>query len=163
MTGPDSGVGEIGARPSPFWRLFFRMAYGSLRLIDPAIRVWWRRRLPGIRGVVDVEVRGRRTGRRRRTLLTQLVVEGAIYIGHPNGPSGWTRNAEAAGFVSVLQADGRHERYRPIRLHAGPERERVIAETWVQQPFAGNVVYWLARDHVRAVGMYYRLAARDQT
>jgi hypothetical protein len=158
---------EDRARPSRFWRLFFRIAYRLLRVIDPALRVWWRSRLPGLRGVIDLEVQGRRSGRSRRTLLTELSVDDASYVGHPNGSCGWTRNVDADGLVVVhrrVRTDHRRlsvDRHRAVRLHAGPERERVIAATWSQQPFPANVIYWLARDHLRGVGVYYRLAGQD--
>jgi hypothetical protein len=42
------------------------------------------------------------------------------------------------------------------RLDAGPERDRAIAAT-SQHVFPGNVVYRLARRHIRAVGVYFAL------
>ena len=33
----------------------------------------------------------------------------------------------------------------------------MIRATFRQHPFPGNVLYWLARRHVRAVGTYYRI------
>jgi hypothetical protein len=48
-------------------------------------------------------------------------------------------------------------RVRTVLLPVGEERSDAIQATFSQQPFPGNVVYWLARRHVRAVGRYYRL------
>lgn len=138
------------------WDLFFRAGYRLLRLLDPILRWLWRHRI-ALRRSVDVVVRGRRTGRPRRVLLTLLTVGDAIYIGHPNGIAPWTRNVDAAGTVDLIDVDGQRRSFRPVRLWAGPEREAVIRATWSQQPFPANVAYTLAWDHVRRVGVYFRL------
>jgi hypothetical protein len=39
-----SADGQAGGAAG--WRVFFRVAYRFLRLIDPVIRLWWRARLP---------------------------------------------------------------------------------------------------------------------
>ena len=100
---------------------------------------------------------GRRTGRPRPLIVTSLTVDGALYVGHPNGDVAWTRNVEAAGEVRVVSADGSGRRMRAIRLRPGPERESVIRATWSQQPFPANLLYSAARGHVRRVGVYFRL------
>ena len=143
------------------WSLFFRAMYRGLRFADPVLRVLWRRRIAGLGRIVDVRVPGRGTGIERRTLVTMLDVDGRSYIGHPNGRAEWTRNVEAAGVVE-LRFPGRESTESPahlrsIRLYGGPERESVIRATWSQQPFPANIVYALARRHVREVGVYFRL------
>jgi hypothetical protein len=45
---------------------------------------------------------------------------------------------------------------------SGTERQQVIQATWSQQPFPASVVYWLAREHIRAVGVYVRLEPDGQ-
>jgi hypothetical protein len=100
---------------------------------------------------------GRRSGRTRHILVTELNVDGTRYVGHPNGATAWTRNVEAVAAYALRLADGTAEDGRAIRLRAGPERERVIRATWAQQPVPGNAIYWLAREHIRAVGVYFRL------
>jgi hypothetical protein len=150
-------AGPEPARGSTAWRVFFRVAYRILRLIDPAIRLWWRTRMPGLAPVVDLEVVGRRTNRLHRILLTELSVAGARYLGHPNGHAAWTRNVQAAGAYSLSRADGRREHGRATPLTNGREREGVIRATWAQQPFPANAIYWFARDHIRQVGVYFRL------
>jgi hypothetical protein len=45
---------------------------------------------------------------------------------------------------------------RAVLLPPGQERSAVISAT-NQHPFPGNLVYWLARRHILAVGRYYRL------
>ncbi len=79
------------------------------------------------------------------------------YLGHPDGTCAWTRNLEAAGGGRLLHPGRAPERVVASRLPAGAEREAVIRATFRQHPFPGNVLYWLARRHVRAVGTYYRI------
>jgi hypothetical protein len=153
MSHSTLGIG----RGSAGWRWFFRALYRVLRLLDPLIRWWWRSGTPGLARSADVLVAGRVSGRPRSVLVTLLTVDGVGYIGHPNGAAPWTRNVEAAGSFELGFADGRRTQVRAIRVSAGPEREAVIRATWSQQPFPGNVIYSLARRHVRQVGVYYRL------
>ncbi len=112
----------------------------------------------GLADTAELVVSGRRSGRPRSILVGLLVVDGAWYAGHPNGHSEWTQNLEAAGVAEVRRADLGRVRVAAERLPHAEERERVIAATWRQHPFPGNVFYWLARRHIRAVGTYYRLA-----
>jgi deazaflavin-dependent oxidoreductase (nitroreductase family) len=143
------------------WHLFFRIGYRFLRVIDPLIRLAWRAGFTGLARIADLETVGRRSGRPRRTLLTVLTFDGRRYVGHPDGPTAWTRNLEAGGPVAVRYRLGATVPIRALRLEAGPERDGVIRATWSQQPFPSNVVYWSAREHVQAVGVYYRLEDRE--
>lgn len=151
MTGPAIDRGVL------FWRIAFRAAYRVIRLMDPLIRRAWRSGSGGLGRAVELDVAGRRTGQARPTLVTGLTVDGRDYVGHPNGDTGWTRNVEAAGQLRVVAADGSARQVRAIRLPSGPERESVIRATWSQQPFPANLMYSAARDHVRRVGVYFRL------
>jgi hypothetical protein len=150
-------------RASRFWRFSLLVMYRGLRLIDPLIRSWQANGLGGLDGVVEVSIIGRTTGRSRATLLTLLSVGGEWYIGHPNGESAWTRNAEAAGVVRIDPPSAHGSAFSVVRLPRGPERDSVIAATRVQQPFPGNLVYRAATRHIYAVGVYFRLvpAAED--
>ena len=139
------------------WRLAFRALYRLLRWLDPLLRAWWRLGLPPLGRSVVVESVGRRTGRPRYVLVTLLTVGETAYVGHPNGDTAWTRNVEAAAAVVLVDAAGRRTPRRAIRLPRGPERDAVIRATWTQQPFPGDVIYALARHHVSAVGVYFRL------
>lgn len=143
------------ARASRAWTIAFRILYRLLRLVDPLIRVWYG--MFGLADSAELIVSGRRSGRPRSILVGLLVVDGAWYVGHPNGHSEWTRNLEAAGVAEVRRGDVGCVRVAAERLPDADERERVIAATWRQHPFPGNVIYWLARRHIRAVGRYYRL------
>ncbi|HEY7735589.1 MAG TPA: hypothetical protein VH813_02220 [Candidatus Limnocylindrales bacterium] len=143
------------------WSLYFRAQYRLLRVVDPILRWWWHRSLPGLGPIVDLHIPGRRTGRRYRTLLTLLAIDDRWYVGHPNGDAGWTRNLAAAGRATLVASDGSTRDVAPIRLYGGPEREAVIRATWSQHPLPGNLVYALARRHVRATGVYLRLVPRE--
>jgi hypothetical protein len=131
--------------------------YRGLRLIDPLIRSWRANGLAGLDGVVEVSIVGRTSGRQRATLLTLLSVGDEWYIGHPNGDTAWTRNAEAAGVVRIDPPSAHGSAFHVVRLRRGAERDAVIAATHVQQPFPGNLVYRAATRHIAAVGVYFRL------
>jgi hypothetical protein len=151
-------IAELGRpRASAAWRIVFRVSYRIIRLADPLIRSVVALGWPPLDGIVRISVPGRASGRMRRTLLTLLHVEGAWYVGHPNGSAAWTRNAEAAGWVEVdpPRADG--PRFAVHRLGPGPERDAVVRATWSQQPFPANLLYRAAARHVAAVGVYFRL------
>lgn len=162
MTGGRGG-GSAG------WRFVFRAFYRLVRLIDPAIRAWLRLGGPGLGRTVRLTVPGRRTGRPRPVLLTALTVDGRLYLGHPNGPTAWTRNLDAGGGRATLALPGgdrgsRDDRdlgtARPVRaerLHPGRERDRVIRSTWDQQPVLADLLYRAAHRHIDAVGVYYRI------
>ena len=144
-------------RGSTFWRFFFRAMYRLIRILDPLIRPLWRAGMPGLGRIVELRVPGRRSGRVRTTPVTLLTVNGAPYVGHPNGPAAWTRNLEAAARVEIVPRGSPPQVVKAIRVWAGPEREAVVRSTWSQQPFPANLVYALARDHIRHAGVYYRL------
>ncbi len=137
--------------------------YRFLRLTDPLIRSWRANGLAGLDGVVEVSISGRTSGRSRATLLTLLNVGGEWYLGHPNGETEWTRNAEAAGIVRIDPPAAHGSEFGVVRLTPGPERDAVISATRIQQPFPANLVYRAASRHIAAVGVYFRLvpAVRD--
>lgn len=142
-------------RPSRFWAAFFPAFYRLIRVGEPLLRRWLRRYPLG--DTVELTVVGRRSGRPRRVLLGLLTAGGAWYVGHPAGASDWTRNLDAAATATVRRPGHEAVTVRAILLADGPERERAIRATFRQHPFPGNVIYRLARDHVRAVGRFYRL------
>jgi len=139
---------------SRFWSRAFRILYRLLGLMEPLIRAVWSR--AGLGNVVDFRVRSRRSGRERSLLLGVLRVGDQLYLGHPNGPSGWTRDLDAAGSALLAFHRGSPLLVRGELLAAGPERSAVIRAT-SQHPFPGNLMYRLARGHILAVGRYYRL------
>ena len=150
-------AGGPAAGRSVAWSVVWRILYRLIRLIDPVLRSWIANGWPGLDGVVEVRTVGRRTARPRRVLVTLLGRNGNWYLGHPNGLTNWQRNAEAAGWLEIEPAAAHGARFSVARLAPGPERDAVIDATGVQQFFPANVVYRLARRHIRAVGVYHRL------
>jgi hypothetical protein len=142
-------------RVSRSWSLTLRLFYWVISRLQPLFRPWVER--VGLGNVVELIVAGRRTGRRRVVLLGLLRVDQGWYLGHPNGPVDWTRNLDAAGRATLVLTHEPPVEIRPALLPVGAERRRVIAATWHQHVFPGNVIYWLARRHIFAVGRYYRI------
>jgi hypothetical protein len=142
-------------RASAFWRRALPAMYALLGLIDPLIRAEWRATGIGLRNVVELRVAGRRSGRYRHVLLTLLRDGEQWFLGHPNGDVAWTRNLEAAGTADLKLP---HSVPIPVRARRldGDERDAAIRAT-NQHPFPANVVYHLARAHVRAVGVFFAI------
>lgn len=81
--------------------------------------------------VVVLEVRGRRTGRTRRTVLAQASHEGERYLVSLAGESEWVRNVRAAGGRAVV----RHGRARQVLLVEVPSGERPpIIQAYLHRP-----------------------------
>ena len=139
------------------WGPYFRVQYRIIRLLEPLVRLAWRGFGPWLEPVVELRVRGRRTGRERRLLLTSLALDGRRYIGHPNGDTAWTRNLDAAPSAEIADRHGRANAVTAVRLPPGEERTRVIVATARLQPVPGNLVYRLARAHILKAGAYFRL------
>jgi hypothetical protein len=110
----------------------------------------------GLGNVVELRVTARRTGRQRAVLLGLLRARSRLYLGHPNGETAWTRDLEAADRGQLAWRHVPALWFRPIRLGHGQERDAAIRAT-DQHPFPGNLIYRLARRHVLAVGVYFRL------
>jgi hypothetical protein len=140
---------------SRFWGITLHWFYRFLVLIDPLVRAWYGRF--GLGNTVDLVVAGRRSGHSRHVLLGLLRAGGRMYLGHPNGDVAWTRNLEAAGHGEVVMRGLPRLAIRPVRLPPGEERDAAIRATWHQHPFPGNLIYYLARGHIRAAGTFFRL------
>ena len=145
-------------KASRAWDRYLRAQYRLIRLLDPMVRPLWR----GV-GLADTEelvVPGRVTGQLRSVLVGLLRVDGAWYVGHPNGEAAqWIRNLAVAERATVRLRDGTAMPVWAVMLPPGPERDRVIRATYRQHAFPGNVVYWLSRRHIAAVGAFFRLEA----
>ena len=128
--------------------------YGFIRLMDPMIHGSWQASGASLGNVVELRVAGRRSGIYRRVLLTLLVDGDRWFLGHPNGDVAWTRNLQAAGTADIAFRRGAPVSVRAVRLEPGGERDRAIRATR-QQPFPANIVYGLARAHIRAVGTFF--------
>lgn len=155
MGEPDVQHGGHGERMSRLAHAFFPRFYRLLRTFDPLIAWVWRR--VGIGNTVLVVIQGRRSGQPRPVYLGLLRAGGRTFLGHPDVDCDWTLNLEAAGAGEVWFHGGRAEIFSAYPLEPGPERDAAIRATFHQHPFPGNVFYWLARRHVRAVGRFYRV------
>ena len=141
-------------RPSTAWRWYLRAQYRLIRLLDPFVATFWR--AYGLGNVVELHVPGRRTGRPRPILLGLLRDGEHWFLGHPNGDVAWTRNLEAADSAALSFRYPTSVPIRATRLPPGELRDRAILLTG-QHVFPGNIVYRLARAHVRAVGVYFSI------
>jgi hypothetical protein len=127
-------------------------------MLDPMVRPWWR--AFGLGNVVELRVAGRRSGRTRSVLLGLLRDDGHWFLGHPNGDVDWTRNLDAAGTADLAFHGLPTMTVKATRLAMGSQRDRAILATG-QHVFPGNVVYRLARAHIRAVGTYFEIEAAE--
>jgi hypothetical protein len=134
--------------------------YGFIKFMDPLIRASWRASGVGLRNVVELRVVGRRSGIYRRVLLTLLEDGDRWFLGQPNGDVQWTQNLEAAGTAEIAFRDAAPMTVRATRLPPGELRDRAIRSTG-QHPFPANLVYRLARPHIRAVGVFFAIAPAD--
>jgi hypothetical protein len=139
-------------RESGFWRRYLAIQYRLIRLLDPLVRLQWR--AFGLGNVVELRVPGSRTGRPRPVLLGLLRDGEHWFLGHPNGDVAWTRNLEASGGADLVFRPPTWLAVRARRLEPGELRDRAILAT-SQHVFPGNVVYRLARAHIRAVGVFF--------
>lgn len=141
------------------WLVAFRLMYRTLALMDPLIRAYWRRF--GIGNVVELQVTSRRRGGTRSRLVGVLRAGDRIYLGHPNGHVGWTRDLEQAGRGGLSWPREAPIPFTAQRLPNGEERTAAIRAT-SQHPFPGNLVYRLGRRHVMAAGVYFRVTPADE-
>ena len=135
------------------------MLYWWLAVTDPLIRAVWRRQ--GIGTVLELRVESRSGTGIRSRLVGLLRGDGELYLGHPSGHVGWTRDLEAAGQGVLVWPNGNDLHFRVDRL--GPldsQREDAIRAT-SQHPFPGNLIYRLGRGHVRREGVFFRLTSID--
>jgi hypothetical protein len=145
----------VTPRRSTAWTVVLRWEYAVLRVLDPLIRWMWFS--VGIGITARLTVRGRRSGRDRSVLVGLLRVNGAWYVGHPNGEVGWTANLREAGRATIAQTPEAPFEVTAVPIGPGSERDAVIVATAEQQPFPGNLVYRAARRHILSEGRYFRL------
>ena len=118
---------------APDWftrNIYNRVVAAFMRL---GISVWGSRVL---------EVRGRKTGKPRRTPVNLLTLDGARYLVAPRGHTQWVRNLRAAGEGDLLLGRGR-ERFRGVEI-ADADKEPILREylrrwKWEVGHFFGGV------------------------
>ena len=149
-------MGLPAPRASGFWRRALPVMYSVIGFLDPLLRASWQVSGLGLRNVVELRVAGRRSGKYRRVLLTLLQDGDQWFLAHPNGDVAWTRNLEAAGTADLAFRGLAPVAVRGRRLEPGELRDRAIRSTG-QHPCPGNLVYRLARAHIRAVGVVFAI------
>ena len=145
-------------RYSAGWNRWLPIQYRLIRLLDPLVRLQWRGF--GLGNIVELRVVGRKTGMTRSVLLGLLRDKDLLFLGHPNGEVPWTLNLAAAGTALLVFRPPTAIAIKARRLDPGELRDRAIAATG-QHVFPGNLVYRLARAHVRAVGAYFLIEVGD--
>ena len=116
------------------------------------------RRVAGFGPVEEFIIVGRTSGKERHKFLSLLEVDGAWYVGHPNGRrSHWVRNLDAAGSATIVRRDGTRTRVNATLLPDGPERDAAVTASGRQQPFPAGLIYRRAHGHITQVGEYFRL------
>ena len=143
-------------RYSAAWNRWLPIQYRLIRLLDPLVRLQWRGF--GVGNIVELRVVGRRTGHTRTVMLGLLRDGDHWFLGHPNGDVPWTLNLDAAGSAELVFRPPTALPIRARRLEPGELRDRAIAATG-QHVFPGNLMYRLARAHIRAVGAYFLIEA----
>ena len=130
--------------------------YSVIGFLDPLIRASWRASGLGLRNVVELRVVGRRTGTYRSVLLTLLHDGDQWFLGHPNRDVAWTLNLDSAGTADITFRRSPAVAVAGRRLEPGALRDRAIASTG-QHPFPANLIYRLARAHIRAEGVFFAI------
>lgn len=149
-------MGLPAPRASRFWYATLPLLYAFIGFMDPLIRAWWQTSGVGLHNIVELRVAGRRSGVYRRVLLTLLQDGDQWFLAHPNGDVNWTRNIEAAGTADIVFRGLPPVAVRARRLEPGELRDRAIRSTG-QHPFPANLMYRLARAHIRAVGVIFAI------
>jgi hypothetical protein len=145
-------------RRSAFWNRWLPIQYRLIGFLDPLVRFEWRGF--GLGNIVELRVAGRRTGTTRSVMLGLLRDGNQLFLGHPNGDVPWTLNLEAADTALLVFRPPTAVAITARRLDDGELRDRAIAAT-SQHVFPGNLIYRLARAHVRAVGVYFLIELGD--
>ena len=70
--------------------------------------------------MITLEVKGRRSGKMRSTVMNIVTYEGVSYAVSPRGESEWVRNVRSAGGAAVIRHRGR----RSVRLEEIPVEQR---------------------------------------
>ncbi len=83
---------------------------------------------------VTLDVKGRRSGRVRSTVINWVEHEGERYFVSPRGEAGWVRNVRAAGGEAVIVRRGRQK----VRLEEVGSEERAS----IIKAYLGENAWW---------------------
>ncbi|MCV7279116.1 nitroreductase family deazaflavin-dependent oxidoreductase [Mycolicibacterium flavescens] len=82
---------------------------GAARAVNTLFR-WLAEAGVSVAGTRALQVRGRKSGKRRTVVVNVLTVDGRDYVVSPRGNTQWARNARVAGAVEVGPRWRRRER-----------------------------------------------------
>jgi deazaflavin-dependent oxidoreductase (nitroreductase family) len=119
---------------------------------------WLGGRGMGPKKMVQLEVKGRKSGQPRRVAVNVVDYEGQRYLVAPRGTTEWSRNAIAAGGVAVIKR-GKAEN---VRLVDVPVVERVpIIRKYVRETAIVRAEFGVEPDS--PIGEYQKIAEKHPT
>lgn len=139
------------------WRVTWNVLFAFTRRTGALMRGFRGLPLPTTKEIVQLQLVGRKTGRRRDVLVGMSRIDGRLYVGHPNGPTAWLANLAAAETATLQIKDQPPVQVRSVPLALGPEREAAIRATAKQEWLFIRPVYWASMRHVLRAGVYHRL------
>lgn len=93
---------------------YLRPGRFTRRVMNPAVAFLTRRGV-SVKGTRILEVRGRRSGQLRQTVVNLLALDGERYLVAPRGRTQWVANVRAAG-DATLRLGRRREHVRLVEL-----------------------------------------------
>ncbi len=105
---------------------------------------------------VTLEVKGRRSGETRSTVVNWIEYEGTRYLVSPRGEAEWVRNVRAAGGEAVIRHGGR----RSVHLEELPSEQRApVLQLYLRQNAISTRQHFGIDPHA-ALEEFERLAAK---
>jgi deazaflavin-dependent oxidoreductase (nitroreductase family) len=95
-------------------RRYVRPGWFTRKVFNPAVAFLTRRGI-SVQGTRILEVRGRRSGELRRTVVNLLELDGERFLVAPRGRTHWVANVRAAG-TATLRVGRRRETVAPVEL-----------------------------------------------
>jgi deazaflavin-dependent oxidoreductase (nitroreductase family) len=120
---------------------YLEPGWATRRLFDPVMR-WLTERGISVLGTRVLEVRGRRSGQVRSTVVNLVEHDGAVYLVAPRGTTQWVRNLRAAAGSGRLRLGRRTTAFAATELaddEKGPVLQAYLRRWWweVGQFFEG--------------------------
>jgi deazaflavin-dependent oxidoreductase (nitroreductase family) len=81
----------------------------------------------------ELSTRGRKSGRIFKTPVNLMKYQGKLWLVAPRGHTQWTKNAEAAGSVTLKRGQATTYRIRKTELSERPPLLKLYLQTWSGQ------------------------------
>lgn len=108
---------------------FYEKPSGLTKMMNSVIRSFSSRGLMP-RKMISLEVKGRKSGEPRSTVVNVVEHDGRQYLVAPRGNTEWVRNVRAAGGEAAIKRGSRE----PVRLEEVPPEQRApIIQTYLKQ------------------------------